>query len=68
VSIGPGRYNEVCTYVRKRVRAKGVILIVFEGNKGQGFEVQAPLDVVMKLPALLRDVANQIEASGPLKP
>ena len=68
MSIGPGRYNEVCNDVRKRTRAKGVILIVMEGDKGEGFEVQASLDILVKLPKLLRDVADQIEADGPLAP
>jgi hypothetical protein len=68
MSIGPGRYNEVCADVRKRTHAKGVILIVMEGDKGEGFEVQAPLDIVLALPKLLRSLADQIEASGPLAP
>jgi hypothetical protein len=68
MSLGPGRYNEVATYVRKRVNAKGVVLIIMEGDKGEGFEVQAPLPIVLGLPKLLREVADQIEASGPLAP
>lgn len=58
---GPGKYDAECTRVRDATNADGVILIVIGGTLGQGFSVQAPLEVIARLPETLRDVANQIE-------
>jgi hypothetical protein len=41
-----------------------VVLIIIDGNKGQGFSVQATLAVTMALPAILRAVADQLEADA----
>jgi hypothetical protein len=61
--IGAGKYDELCTYVRSETRAIGAIVMVLDGNKGSGFSVQADLETTMQLPALLRQTADQIEAS-----
>lgn len=61
--IGPGKYDDLTTHVRVQSKALGVIVIVFEGEHGSGFSVQAPLDITLKLPGLLRTVAADIEAS-----
>lgn len=37
---GPGKYDEICTEVRERLNALGIVLIVIQGDKGDGFEVQ----------------------------
>lgn len=58
---GPGRYDEHCTNVRKATGAKGVILLVLDGQDGTGFSVQAEFDITEILPTLLRDVALQME-------
>lgn len=62
---GPGKYDDLVTYVRARTNAVSVALIVIEGNEGTGFAVQS-LDPLAKriLPALLRQVADSIEASN----
>lgn len=60
--IGPGKYDAQCTAAREATKARGVVLIVIDGEKGAGFEVQAPMDVQLALPALLRQVADGIEA------
>lgn len=59
---GPGKYDEVCTVARELSGALGVVLIVKGGTQGDGFSVQAPLDLILGLPHALRDVANKIEA------
>lgn len=60
--IGPGKYDEWATAVLKETHAQGVILIVKSGIFGDGFSAQlSPLDV-LKIPAVLRDVADMIEA------
>ena len=58
--IGPGKYDEEATMVMERVKADGVIVIVFGGTKGAGFSVQATLPVTIQLPAILRSIADEI--------
>jgi hypothetical protein len=62
MSDGPGKYDDEATWVRERIKASGVILIVVGGDRGQGFEVQATLEVTLNLPTMLRTLADQIEA------
>ena len=65
MSLGPGRYNDVCTYVRKRTRARLVILMILDGERGEGFEVQTSDPLLLKtLPKLLRDMADGIEGDA----
>lgn len=59
---GPGRYDAQCTEARAACGAKGLILIVWEGSAGAGFEVQGPLEMILQMPGALRDVAAHIEA------
>jgi len=61
--MGKGKYDDLCTYVRKAANAKSVILIVFKGEHGDGFSVQATGAVVFHLPKILRETAQQIEDS-----
>jgi predicted TIM-barrel fold metal-dependent hydrolase len=62
MTMGPGKYDEEATMVMESTKAHGVIVIVIGGDRGPGFAIQATLDVTMALPAMLRDIANQIEA------
>ncbi|HLY79781.1 MAG TPA: hypothetical protein VKQ70_10430 [Caulobacteraceae bacterium] len=63
MALGPGKYDDLATVTRKRAKARGVIVIVFEGHLGNGFSVQT-LDpqLIVQVPAILRDVAAGIEA------
>lgn len=58
---GPGKYDDLCTELREKTRAVGAIVIIVEGNQGNGFSVQGPLPVVAQLPQMLRFMADQIE-------
>jgi hypothetical protein len=63
---GPGKYDAEATWIQVRTQAQGVLLIIVEGNKGNGFsiasyDIQATLEITLSLPALLREVANKIE-------
>jgi hypothetical protein len=58
---GPGRYDVLCTEVREKTEADGVVLMVFNGNKGQGFSCQLTPLLTHLIPNLLREVADQIE-------
>lgn len=60
--IGPGKYDDLCTLVRERTEAKGVLLIVVGGNNGLGFSCQADLVTTLSLPQLLRTVADMLDA------
>ena len=59
--IGPGKYDDLATHVREQAEAKGVVVLVFGGPKGNGFSVQGDLPLQMLLPDLLRTVAASIE-------
>jgi hypothetical protein len=61
MSVGPGKYDDLATIVREQAHAAGVIVIVFNGDKGDGFSVQADLGTLLTLPQRLRFIADQIE-------
>jgi hypothetical protein len=66
MSTGPGKYDGEATWVQARTQAHGVLLMIIEGNKGNGFsiasfDIQATLEITLSLPKLLREMANQIE-------
>jgi hypothetical protein len=62
MAMGPGKYDDLATYVREQAAAKAVIVIVFDGYRGSGFSVQAEAGMLLPLPSLLRRLADQIEA------
>ena len=62
MAIGPGEYDDEATLVRERTHAAGVILIVVGGDRGAGFAVQATPEATLDLPAVLRSIADQIDA------
>jgi len=59
--FGPGRYDDLCTYVRKKSAATSVILIITGGKFGHGISMHAPAEEMLKLPKVLRTVAADIE-------
>jgi hypothetical protein len=63
MAIGPGKYDDVCTVARETANAEGCILVILDGSQGSGFSCQATIEITVKLPALLRKVADEIEAS-----
>ena len=64
MAIGPGKYDDLCTQVREQTEAEGAIVAVFNGKRGTGFSVQGTVEVHLKLPSILREMANQIERDG----
>jgi hypothetical protein len=60
MAFGPGKYDDLCTEVREKSKAKGVVLIVIEGDRGFGLSVQAESWVVLELPETLRRTAQLI--------
>lgn len=68
--IGPGKYDDLATLVRKHAGIGadgpgGVIVIVFGGDKGHGFAMQADLATTLLVPDILDDVARKIRADTP---
>lgn len=60
--LGGGRYDRECTAALLSTKADGVILIVLNGDRGNGFSAQLPLTHVSDLPTVLRQVADEIQA------
>ncbi len=61
--LGASKYDDLATLVRKRAKARGVIVMVFGGEVGSGFSVQTQdAQLIAILPELLRDMAADIEA------
>lgn len=65
MALGPGRYDDLTTYVREHAAAEAVLVIVLGGRHGSGFSVQALAEhaeqVQTRIPAILRDIAEKIE-------
>ncbi len=40
MALGPGKYDDMATHVRENTDAAAVVVIVLNGNKGNGFSVQ----------------------------
>jgi hypothetical protein len=63
-SHGPGKYDALATTVREAARARAVVVIVVDGEHGSGFSVQMREAVALALPAMLRRIADAIEADA----
>jgi hypothetical protein len=64
--VGPGKYDDACTAARLATGAEAIVLLVGRGLLGSGFSVQtASLELLADLPKLLREIADEIERSGP---
>ena len=61
MALGPGKYDDLATYVRTQAQAGGVIVIVFDGDNGSGFAAQGDIYMHSAVPAILRTLADQIE-------
>jgi len=60
MTAGAGKYDELCTQVREQANADGVVLLIVNGRHGNGFSVQAPIDVHATLPTVLESIAEGI--------
>jgi hypothetical protein len=59
---GPGKYDDACTIARESTKAVACLLVVIEGEHGNGFSVQTlEPDLLPVIPALLRTMAAEIE-------
>jgi len=62
--IGPGKYDDICTEVRKKTKARCVIVIIIDGDKGSGFSGQGDPLTLVNMPMMLEDVAAGIRKEG----
>lgn len=68
MSIGPGKYDELCTVVREGAQAEGAVVIVIGGNRGSGFSVQGSLavhklvrDTLVRMTTVVHDDVASLE-------
>lgn len=61
MALGAGRYDAECTVARESAAAMCAIVIIFGGDRGDGFSCQADLETLAKLPSLLRHMADSME-------
>lgn len=59
---GSGKYGPEARELMQALAAKGILLSVFGGIKGHGFEIAGDAEFIEKMPTILRDIANQIES------
>ena len=66
MALGPGVYDEICSFAREAANAQVAIVLILGGNLGNGLSVQTLGEVsTVKIAALLHEVAHQmIEAGG----
>jgi hypothetical protein len=63
MAYGPGKYDAECTMIRELTNARGVIVLVVGGDRGGGFSCQGDLDLQLRLPMILEDIARQMRES-----
>ncbi len=61
MALGPGKYDDLCTYARITAGAEGAILIILNGVAGSGFSCQLPLTGQLAIAGILRTIADEIE-------
>lgn len=61
MAVGPGKYDDLATYVRQASKATAVVVAVIDGDKGSGFSVQVEGPLAPNLARLLRVMADEIE-------
>jgi hypothetical protein len=66
--IGPGKYDALCTLIRERTQARAVLLIVLDGEYGNGFSCQSDSETLRALPDILEQTAARIRREGPYGP
>lgn len=64
MAMGPGKYDDLCTYVRTQAKADCAFVIVIGGDRGHGFSAQVTgaVETLALLPDWLEGMAAQIRA------
>jgi hypothetical protein len=61
MEIGTGKYDQLCRHACGEAGAIAAILVIFDGNLGSGFSVQAPWEMTPDMPKILRNLAARID-------
>jgi len=59
-----GEYDQECNELFKALEAEGVLLCVCKGKRGSGFSACLTEELAGKAPAVLRKMADMIEADA----
>lgn len=68
MALGAGRYDDELTAAVRAAKVKeptvmgGVLILCTPNGEGSGFSCQLPMSVLVSLPSVLRQVADQIDA------
>jgi len=60
---GPGKYDDLCREVQTRTNARGAIVLIFDGDNGNGFSVHAEFEIIATLPEILEQMATEIRSA-----
>jgi hypothetical protein len=65
MALGPGKYDDLCSYVRAQAGiadSGGVAVIVINGNRGSGFSVQGDLATTLAMADILEATVKHMRA------
>jgi urease accessory protein UreH len=68
--IGPGKYDDLVTQLREGLQAKAILLVVIQGNKGNGVSQQIAAGTKEEAQKILGDIAHGLrpEVQSMLEP
>ena len=59
--MGPGIYDDVATRLREELQAEGVVVLIINGNKGNGFSAQVTGEHLLSVSGILRGAADEFD-------
>lgn len=57
---GPGTYDAEALELLERLHAKGIALMVYDGDKGHGLAAKGDMAFMLTLPAILESLAKKV--------
>jgi len=63
MALGPGKYDDLCTYVREKANAEAAIVIVMSEANGPGFSCQGSPSALASMCDVLEVAIQNIRAS-----
>jgi len=64
MALGAGKYGDIATELQQRFHAKGIILVVLDGDQGNGIELCGPAILHAGVPGFLEAVAKDIRRNA----
>jgi hypothetical protein len=59
--FGPGKYDDLCKQIKDSTKAKGLLLVILDGDRGTGASCKMDFEIVKQMPNILRAVADEME-------